>query len=282
MNDYGKNIQDINKVCEDIYAMNYKGRSFYLTLSKQEETIHPKLYEELKLRKLTLEDAKAHKVFKDCISIHDIEEKLEHCLLHGKADIIEDLNKYHLVLFDDVTDLKRDNSKEDHLNETVKALKDETLKLNAKGELSRNFNDNYKTLNQTIKNLNENIKVIKMYLKESKQNNNSKLVVEANNLTFCNEIIRDIRNSMENNRLNNIEEKILFSEEKLKTIKISVIIVEHKHFITSMISLPNDYIATTCGDKTIKIWDLNKNMLIKTLEGHADTIWCLAYYLMEI
>jgi WD40 repeat protein len=43
-----------------------------------------------------------------------------------------------------------------------------------------------------------------------------------------------------------------------------------------VISLPNGYIATASEDKTIKIWDLNRNILIKTLEGHTDAIYCLA------
>jgi hypothetical protein len=64
----------------------------------------------LKIRNLTLKDAKAHKVFKDCTSIQDIEEKFKHCLLHGMADIIEDQNKYHLVLFDDISDMKKENN----------------------------------------------------------------------------------------------------------------------------------------------------------------------------
>jgi WD40 repeat protein len=43
-----------------------------------------------------------------------------------------------------------------------------------------------------------------------------------------------------------------------------------------MIALPNDYIATASKDKTIKILDLNKNIPIKTLEGHTDEIRFLA------
>jgi WD40 repeat protein len=277
MNDYGKNIQNIKKVSEDTFVLNYKGRSFYLTLSKQEDTIQPKLYEELKIRNLTLADAKAHKVFKDCNSIHDIEEKFKHCLLHGKADIIEDQNKYHLVLFDDISDLKRDNSKEDQLSSSVKELKDEILKRGAKGELNRNYNDNYKALNLTINKINESIKAIKIYLEEPKQhNNNSRLVIETQNLVFINKIIRNIQNNIEDKLLNKIEGKILFSEGKLQTIKTSVIIGEYKDCITSMISLPNGYIVTAAWDKTIKIWDLNKNILIKTLEGHTFAINCLA------
>jgi WD40 repeat protein len=42
-----------------------------------------------------------------------------------------------------------------------------------------------------------------------------------------------------------------------------------------MISLPNDYIATASRDKTINIWELNKNIPINTLE-HTNQIWCLA------
>jgi WD40 repeat protein len=112
-------------------------------------------------------------------------------------------------------------------------------------------------------------------LEESKQNN-SKLALETNTLTSCNEIIRDRQINIEDNLLNKIEENILFSEEKIKTIKTSVIIGEHENSITSIISLPNGYIATASYDNTIKTWDINKNILIKTLEGHIGLIWCLA------
>jgi WD40 repeat protein len=114
-----------------------------------------------------------------------------------------------------------------------------------------------------------------LYL-ESKQNNNSRIATETQNLIFPNKIIKESQDSIKDTLLNKIEENILFSEEQLKTIKTSVIIGEHKDRITSMISLPNGYIATASWDKTVKIWDLNKNILIKTLEGHTSDINCLA------
>jgi WD40 repeat protein len=149
------------------------------------------------------------------------------------------------------------------------------LKQDSKGELNKNYNENYKALNQTIINLKQNMGIIKMCLEESKQFNNSKLVIETIDLTFCKDIIRNSQNNIEFKLLNKIEENISSLEEKLKTIKTSVIIGEHKHYITSMISLPDGYIATASWDKTIKIWDLSKNILIKTLEGHASFIYCL-------
>jgi WD40 repeat protein len=164
-------------------------------------------------------------------------------------------------------------TKESNLNQAIKELKEEKSKLNTKvnnnvlsiDELNKNYNDNYKTLYKTINNLNENIKAIMLCLEESKQQN-----------TFSNKKLVDNQNSIEEKLSNKIEENILFSEEKLKTKMTSVIIGEHKDSINSMIALPNGYIATASQDKTVKIWDLNKNILIKTLVGHTDQIYCLA------
>jgi hypothetical protein len=181
-------------------------------------------------------------------------------------------------------EILKQNSRQDNLIQSIREHGDGILGRNAGGninvssleELNKNNNDNYKQLNQVINHLNDNIKTIRMCLEESKQNNNTKLVTETQNLTFSKKMIVDNKNSIEEKLLNKIEENILFSVEKFKTIKTNVIIGEHKEGITSMIALPNDYIATASCDKTVKIWDLNKNIPIKSLEGHTDAIWCLA------
>jgi WD40 repeat protein len=182
-------------------------------------------------------------------------------------------------------EILKHNSKEDNFIKTIKELKDEILKLNVKcssnvfslGELNKCCNENYKTFNQTINNLNtEEIKTIRMCLEESKQHNITKLVIETQNLTFSNKLILDNQNSINENLLNKIEENKSFLEEKLKTIKTSVVIRQYNRGMISMISLPNGYIATASDHKTVKIWDLNKSILIKTLAGHIDQIRCLA------
>ena len=63
------------------------------------------------------------------------------------------------------------------------------------------------------------------------------------------------------------------SEEKIiKEIKA------HNDWIETLLELPQlGYLASGSNDKTIKIWDLNHNYkLIKTLEGHSDSVWSLA------
>jgi WD40 repeat protein len=192
---------------------------------------------------------------------------------------------YHKNMKELLTEYK---TKEEHLSQTIKELKDEIMRQKSKEntliqtikelkeeieELNKSYNDNYKALYQTVNNLNENIKAIKISLEESKQRYNSKLALETQNLTCCNKMLVNSQINIEENLLNKIE---LFPEEKLRTIKTSVIIGEHENKITSMISLPNNYIATTSLDKTIKIWDLSKYILVKTLEGHTDQIYCIA------
>jgi WD40 repeat protein len=64
--------------------------------------------------------------------------------------------------------------------------------------------------------------------------------------------------------------------EQLSSIKNNAIIGEHIDCITYMILLPNGYIASASSDKTVKIWNFEKNILIKTLEGHTEGVSCLA------
>ncbi len=40
--------------------------------------------------------------------------------------------------------------------------------------------------------------------------------------------------------------------------------------------LSNNILASGSQDKTIRIWDLNSCKLLKTLNGHVDTVSCLA------
>ena len=36
-----------------------------------------------------------------------------------------------------------------------------------------------------------------------------------------------------------------------------------------------DILASAGGDKVIKLWDLNKHKLLRTLEGHRAECWCV-------
>jgi WD40 repeat protein len=138
-------------------------------------------------------------------------------------------------------EILKQNSKEEYLSQIIKKLTKETLKQNSKED----------HLSQTIKELRDKI---------LKQNSKKE---------YLSQTVKELKNKL-------LKQKILFSEEKLKAIKTDVIIGEHKDSITAMISLSFDIIATASSDNTIKIWDLNKNLLIKTLEGHTSFIYCLA------
>jgi hypothetical protein len=37
-------------------------------------------------------------MFKDCLSVKDLAQKLEIYLINGSAHIVEDMNKYHIIL----------------------------------------------------------------------------------------------------------------------------------------------------------------------------------------
>jgi WD40 repeat protein len=198
------------------------------------------------------------KVKEECLN-QTVKELKDHIFKQNYKE--EDLTHTIKELKDEIT---KQNAKEEYLSKTLKELKEEILRQNANAELNKNYNDNYKTLNQSINNLNEEINTIKLFL-ESKQHNNSKLAIEARNFTFSNKMLVNSQNTIKDNLLNKIKENILFSEEKLKTLKSSDIIGEHADRITSMISLPNDYIATASYDKSIEIWDLNKKTFLLRL-----------------
>jgi hypothetical protein len=100
-------------------------------LNKQDDILYPKLYEELKVRNLSLSDVKRHKSFNDCVSINHVEEKLKQYLIQGKVEIVEDQSKYHLILFDNISDIKERSqpqiaqNKDDFCN--IPAFKDNIL-----------------------------------------------------------------------------------------------------------------------------------------------------------
>ena len=52
----------------------------------------------------------------------------------------------------------------------------------------------------------------------------------------------------------------------------------HKCWVRDILHLitPNNETLVSCSqDKTIKVWDLNRNSLVKTLTGHSGQVYCL-------
>lgn len=61
----------------------------------------------------------------------------------------------------------------------------------------------------------------------------------------------------------------------LKTGNISVFSTEHKGKINVLIKLNDGRFASGGQDKTIKVWDINSNKSLMTLEEHQSMVWCL-------
>ena len=61
----------------------------------------------------------------------------------------------------------------------------------------------------------------------------------------------------------------------LKTSNISVFSKEHVGKINVLIKLKEDSFASGGQDNKIKIWNINSNESLMTLEGHKSMVWCL-------
>jgi WD40 repeat protein len=45
--------------------------------------------------------------------------------------------------------------------------------------------------------------------------------------------------------------------------------------IYSLVLLPNGYLASSSGDLTIKLWDMENGFVVKTLQGHKGVVYSL-------
>jgi WD40 repeat protein len=86
----------------------------------------------------------------------------------------------------------------------------------------------------------------------------------------------DINNVNQNQCNINMIDMEAYSRENLKSLKESKIVGKHEGAINFIISLPNNFIASSSNDKTIKIWDINNNICMKSLDGHKGDVNCLA------
>jgi hypothetical protein len=257
MNTNSTNLENIKKFTEDTFSMNYKGRSLYLTFNKQGDTLYPKLYEELKVRNLKLSDANHHNVFKACKSIDDIEENIKQYLAQGKVGIVEDQNKYHLVLYDDITDMsKATNSRETLVNTDLTLVRNiQTCQKN----LENNVASVCKRLENELNSINQYNELINKFQKDieqTKANAQTLLSDETVIKNSCNEL-KELTSTLNkiigicNSSRNMLTEKLI----NLKNMESKK--AESK--INTMVLLLDDQIALGC-EKGIQIWDLKNNV----------------------
>jgi WD40 repeat protein len=277
------NLENIIKLSNDTFSIDYNGESLYLKLSCQSDTLNLRLYKEIQTRNIKLADAKKHIIFKDCTTVEDLAQTFEAFLLNGLAKIVEDKNKFHIILSDEHTTpnkvFTRVNNELiiiNHLMGKYFGINDKLLNLNRllEGEFKK-FNNQFVDLNK----LKDSILVIKDNLSinynEEFTSYNKKLTEELSrfksNMSQFLDMV-DINNINEQYDSKIIIDTEVYSKGSLKSLKGSKIIGKHKDAINSMILLPNGMIASASNDKTIKIWDINNSICIKSLEGHTDNI----------
>jgi WD40 repeat protein len=252
MNQHLRNIENITKLSEDAFSITYKSRTLHLTLNKQGETLHPKLYKELKVANLSLSDAKRHNVFKDCQTIDQVEEKLKQSLTQGKIDIVEDQGKYHLVLFDDISNF--DEGHRHCLKEPV-FIRDNQV---CRNNISNNVAPVSEKLKHEFTNLIDLLK--NEFLKPESLDELEKLILHCKKRRV--DEFEDNNNNNNNimKELNNQKPKVKFS-----AIKQNHQPLKTRDSIKSMFLLPNDHIAFGMGD-CAQIYNLTTNSLQTQLD----------------
>jgi hypothetical protein len=103
------NLQNTKKIADDTYTIDFKGRTLYFKTSLQNDSLTLRLFEELKIREIKFEEAKKHKLFESCLNIDDIAKILDHCILQGNAKLAEDKNKFHLILYNEFSEMEEEN-----------------------------------------------------------------------------------------------------------------------------------------------------------------------------
>ena len=51
----------------------------------------------------------------------------------------------------------------------------------------------------------------------------------------------------------------------------------HTNYITDLVEIDNQNIASSSKDRSIKVWDTSKGACLFTLEGHTRSINCMLY-----
>lgn len=59
-------------------------------------------------------------------------------------------------------------------------------------------------------------------------------------------------------------------------MQLKYTLARHVQPVTAAIFLPNDQLATSSGDKTFKIWNLQNGRMEFAIQGHQDAVTCLA------
>jgi WD40 repeat protein len=281
MNQYATNIENMKITSDDTYSFKYKGKSFHIKLNQEHESFCVDLYEKLNSSKITLSEARNNKLFTNCPSLEKIEQTVKNCLQQGKAKIIENQNKLHFILFDEIPIIKTELEKtynvialmmndillmnfefSDKQNRLMGLLNNEIQKIN---ELGKSRNDIIELQTNLESFLNEN-----RLFNEQNERNFEKLQEAVNCLTS------HLGDKHHNTDMSIIDNNINNLEWRLKAINGNKLVGKHNNYVYYMIALPNGYIASASKDRSVGIWDINNCTYIRSLDGHAWSVFCLA------
>jgi hypothetical protein len=245
-----KNPESIEKPSINKFIFKYKDRTFNLTLSKQGDMLIPELSEEQKVRKIKLSDVNTHKLFKDCKTVEDIEEKFKQYITNGKITIVEDHSQYHIVLCEEPVAKVSPGSvykEKVIIKEILTAqnfIKNKLEKLHGLLQESLN-NNNYNKIEGDV-----NYLEIKLKQFAAEEVNIKESISKVENL-----IVSNLRSECRNTKITDILIKGI--REKFKSFKQSTEIKTNFTKINTMLQLPNELIATG-SQQGIQLLDINK------------------------
>jgi WD40 repeat protein len=259
-----------------------------LVICPGENNINLTLFEQLKIKSINYQEAKQHNLFKACNTNEEINDKLAKCLIEGKAQLVEDSNQYHLVLFDEQCEVEGDKCRLQTSDKELLDIENITASyyniqqqcyslskvLERERAKSHSINNN---LFIKYKDGITNLQSLSMNLDNKISEYNNKLLNQRSILNSDINCFIDTINANNKDNIQGVENTKLYGakeeREKLKSIKTSTIIGTHQGKVNGIILLPNGHIASASDDKTIKIWDIYKLACIMVLEGAVN---CLA------
>jgi WD40 repeat protein len=227
--------------------------------------------------------------------VYDYFEKIRNKLDLHREELFKEITERSDEMLNQLKD-KEDKCKQ-NLNKAVKvnneklineeipawklSLRNPQINQNELKELSSKLDENFNQIQNQAKRfkkdllLGENIQ----FEKYEKRSLLGKLTFKSAHLSpKCGELIREYKEHSGTIRSIQVYEKLLISGSTDKTIKIWDLetgeclktLTDHKHWVTSILIIPNNKFLSGSCDKTIKIWDLNSYACLKTLTNESE------------
>ena len=86
----------------------------------------------------------------------------------------------------------------------------------------------------------------------------------------------DLDGSISNEKKQRKAEQRIEKRKYFSTNRLLTTLKGHSNWVLAVSNLGDGRVASGSGDKTIRIWDINKRKRISTLNGHTGTVYCLS------